>query len=652
MKKIFLFLFSLFITTMVFAYDAEIDGIYYNFDDENKTAIVIGGSNEYSGNIIIPEKVSYNGVEYNVTKIGYSAFYGCTGLISVIIGNGVTSIGASAFAECTKLVSVTIPSSITYIGDYAFLSCGNQDYDCWGIKDLYVTANSIEDYFNSRVYTTMIYEHLGLHCKRHLVIDGLEVTDIVIPETIKVINNYTFHFFSSITKITIPNSVTEIGDGAFSGCSGLVSIEIPNSVTSIEDYAFYGCTGLTSIEIPNSVTKIGYSAFYGCTGLVSVSISNIVAWCNIDFKGDNSNPLSHAGNLYLNGEKVTDLVIPEGINILKDRVFSGYTGLTSIEIPNSVTSIGRSAFSGCTGLTTIEIPNSVTEIGSEVFRGCTGLRSVVIPNSITSIESYAFYGCTGLDTIICLATTPPSAWFSFDSYDCLLLIPKGTLDLYKNHVDWNVFKNIKEIKEIYTITTSVNDEIMGSVSDGGVYEEDSEITLTATANEGYCFMKWSDGNTENPRVIKVTKDFTYIANFSKKFTVLTSVNDESMGTVSGAGEYCKGSIIELTAIANDGYRFVKWSDGYIQNPRIIIAKEDIDLMAIFESDGTPVDNIKEPSVQVYVREEVLYVEGTETDYHVFDAAGRLVYSGRESALSLPRGVYVVNVGGEVQKVVI
>ena len=256
MKKIFLFLFSLFITTMVFAYDAEIDGIYYNFDDENKTAIVIGGSNEYSSNIIIPEKVSYNGVEYNVTKIGNSAFYGCTGLISVIIGNGVTSIGESAFAECTKLVSVTIPSSITYIGDYAFLSCGNQE-DCWGIQDLYVTANSIEDYCNSIVYTTMIYEHLGLHCKRHLVIDGLEVTDIVIPETIKVINDYTFHFFSSIIKITIPNSVTSIGEGAFSGCIGLTSVTIPNGVTSIEYGAFSGCSGLVSIEMPNSVTSIG-----------------------------------------------------------------------------------------------------------------------------------------------------------------------------------------------------------------------------------------------------------------------------------------------------------------------------------------------------------------------------------------------------------
>ena len=387
----------------------------------------------------------------------------------------------------------------------------------------------------------------------------------------------------------------------------VTDLVIPEGVNILKDNVFSGCTGLTSVTIPNGVTSIGENAFYGCTGLLSVSISDIIAWCNLDFKNDFSNPLCYAGNLYLNGEKVIDLVIPEGVDIIKSRAFYGYIGFTSVTIPNSVTSIGVSAFEGC----------------------------------------------SELDTIICLATTPPfiNSW-TFDSYDCILLIPKGTLDAYENHKYWNSFKNIKEIKENYTITTSVNDEIMGSVSDGGVYEEDSEITLIATANDGYCFMKWSDGNIENPRTVTVTKDFTYTANFYKKITVLTSVYDESMGTVSGAGVYCMGSTIELIAIANDGYRFVEWSDGYIQNPRIIIVKEDIDLMAIFESDGTPVNNIGDSSVQVYVREGVFYIEDINEDYRIFDSFGRLVYVGRDAQLQLPCGVYLVVVGDEVQKVVI
>ena len=143
-------------------------------------------------------------------------------------------------------------------------------------------------------------------------------------------------------------SVTSIGDWAFKNCSGLTSVTIPNSVTSIGEYAFFNCSGLTSVTIPNSVTSIGGAAFVGCTGLTSVHISDIAAWCNIYFEdSDDSNPLYYAHHLYLNGEEVKDLVIP-----------------------NSVTSIGELAFRGCSGLTSVTIPNSVTSIGDWAFKNC------------------------------------------------------------------------------------------------------------------------------------------------------------------------------------------------------------------------------------------------------------------------------------------
>ena len=207
----------------------------------------------------------------------------------------------------------------------------------------------------------------------HLYINGEEVKDLVIP-----------------------NSVTTIREGAFNGCSGLTSVTIPNSVTSIAESAFYKCSGLTSITIPNSVTSIGYSAFEDCPNLKRVDISSIEAWLDISIF---SNPLTNGGHLYLNGEEVIDLVIPNSVTSIGYEAFKGCRGLTSGTIPNSVTSIDQYAFMCCYDLTSVTIPNSVTSIGDNAFYECFSLTNINIPNSLTSINLGTFYYCSSLTSI-------------------------------------------------------------------------------------------------------------------------------------------------------------------------------------------------------------------------------------------------------------
>ena len=210
------------------------------------------------------------------------------------------------------------------------------------------------------------------------------LTSIIIPNSVTSIGGSAFSGCSSLTSIIIPDSVTIIGDGAFSGCSGLTSIVIPNSVTNIENYAFYNCKGLTSVEIGTGVTSIGREAFAFCYALEAVYINDLEAWCKVDYYDrTDSNPLYYAEKLYLNGELLTELIIPDSLTAIKGHAFINCSNLTKVVIPNSVTSIGKWAFDGCKGLTEIIIPNSITSIGEYAFAACDNLKTVINLSRLT-----------------------------------------------------------------------------------------------------------------------------------------------------------------------------------------------------------------------------------------------------------------------------
>ena len=190
------------------------------------------------------------------------------------------------------------------------------------------------------------------------------------------IGKHAFDSCHGLEGVTIPEGVVVIGGYAFVYCDKLKSVTIPNGVTTIERHAFINCP-LDDVTIPESMTTIDEFAFDGCSKLKSVHISDLVKWCQIKF-GYLANPLLQAHELYLNGERVTQLTIPEGVTSVGHDVFAGCSGLTEVTIPNSVTTIGSSAFSACSGLTEVMIPRSVYHIGGAVFEGCSGLTKITV----------------------------------------------------------------------------------------------------------------------------------------------------------------------------------------------------------------------------------------------------------------------------------
>ena len=225
----------------------EINGIYYNLVSKIQEAEVTSNPNKYTGNVVIPEKVTYENVEYSVTSIGDAAFYGCSGLTSVTIPGSVTSIGESAFGACKKLTSVYI-----------------SDITAWCNIDF--STESSNPLSNA-----------------HLYLNNSEVKDLVIPDGVITIKKRAFYGCQYIESVIIPNSVTSIGGNAFASCSSLSSLTIGENVTSIGGGAFQSCRPLTSVVIPNSVKKIRGLAFFHCT-----SLNTIVIGCNVDEIGTNA----------------------------------------------------------------------------------------------------------------------------------------------------------------------------------------------------------------------------------------------------------------------------------------------------------------------------------------------------------------------------
>lgn len=252
-----------------------------------------------------------------------------------------------------------------------------------------------------------------------------------------------YNDFTYYTHFNEENNRTEAVITGYKGIDN--DLVIPDSidnavVTSIGVKAFAESNQFESITIPDSIGSIGEGAFDCREDLSKVYINSLENWCKIDFKDSASQPMCNFADLYINGNLLTDLTVPDSITSINNYTFSGCTSITSVTLPNCITKICDDAFSFCdnlekvefghelksignyafayTSLKNITIPDSVTYIGDYAF-SCCSFESIVIPDSLTSVNDYAFSYCNKLKTVIIPDSVTKIGYSAFD--ECLLI---------------------------------------------------------------------------------------------------------------------------------------------------------------------------------------------------------------------------------------
>lgn len=415
MKKL---LVSLVLSFFVLASKAEyftVDGIYYYTIDEERVGVGIESEwdsenskmiyHYYTGSLTIPSSVTYNEKTYKVTRV---YLWGCSELTSISLPSTLEEIQEGGFADCSQLTQITLPESLKKIGGFAFQSCYN-------IKEIIIPAS---------------VQEIGQDAFTLSGIEKLVIKDLAAWCSVKKPGG----FISSNTKVFLNEE--EIKD-----------LVIPDGVTIIEPNTFNGFKSIETVTVPADVDSIGNDAFLGCTNITKVTAHDIASWCGIHFGNTMilqngtvmmlSNPVCISQNLYIGNERLTELIIPEGVEEIGYSAFSRCLGITKVSLPSTLKKVGADAFADCTdiqiaNITSLQdycsidfgnpganpfqdymmhraftwmlingdyirdkeflnIPEGLNEIKPSTFAKVDNNSTVIIPASVSKIGRYAFY---------------------------------------------------------------------------------------------------------------------------------------------------------------------------------------------------------------------------------------------------------------------
>ena len=411
--------------TLVQLYSYEVEE-----DDAGVEYAVITGYNGGASALAIPSEID----GYEVREIGNRAFERNERIRSVVIPDSVTVIHDRAFEDCTSLSNVVLSKDLEDLGMLAFGNCASL-LEIEIPKSLAIAHGGMSGGpFGGSGLENVTFESGTTTIAIYLFQGATEIEEIVLPNTVTSIGNYSFNMCSGLKEVTMSTGLTEIGQGAFDSCASLTSVVIPDSVTVIHDRAFEDCTSLSNVVLSKDLEDLGMLAFGNCASLLEIEIPKSLA---IAHGGMSGGPFGGSG--------LENVTFESGTTTIAIYLFQGATEIEEIVLPNTVTSIGNYSFNMCSGLKEVTMSTGLTEIGQGAFDSCASLTSVVIPDSVTVIHDRAFEDCTSLKEVIISngITSLPNDIFS----NCTAL-EKVTLPQNVTSIGARDFKNCTALSSI------------------------------------------------------------------------------------------------------------------------------------------------------------------------------------------------------------
>ncbi len=384
----------------------------------------------------------------SLTDIGESAFFGCSGLETIIFHDNLQYIRKQAFASCTSLQGVTLTPGLISVADMAFSGCTSLSKVTLETSNLRCltssgsAATAIFQKCNISEVTFALRNVAGDTSKDSIIVPAnlfnkagfAESANIVIPANIQEIGESAFKD-SNLGQVTFenttgkPSALTTIGKEAFKNTK-LTDITFPDTMQTIGESAFEACTGLTALVLPNSITTLGNKAFRGCTGIRSLKLPNAASTV-----GD---------YVFENATSLTEIELPEGLTFTGKGEFKGCSSLSNITLPSTLETLGDETFMSCAVIQRVTLPDKVTTLGQKAFEGCVGLISITYSDNLIEIKDRAFYNCISLTSNVfpeTLEKIGASAFYNCQRFNDLTIPAKVTKigkEAFRNCVGINI----------------------------------------------------------------------------------------------------------------------------------------------------------------------------------------------------------------------